>query len=177
MTFNHLIKNLNFDENKSDIEYISRLTESCFSSSNYDIYQKLIEKFSNKKEKEEKDEKKGEIDAAHPDNEKEEKEKENENETKENEEFQNYYGLTLLFDYIIKDFNDKKPFDKNNVNFAIEAFNHIIQFASNIESKDVTHFMDLLFDNIKFNEKHNSVVQSLLMIKKLLYKFYEQKEG
>ena len=40
LTFNHLIKNLNFDENKSDIEYISRLTESCFSSSNYDIYQK-----------------------------------------------------------------------------------------------------------------------------------------
>ena len=37
--------------------------------------------------------------------------------------------------------------------------------------------MDLLFDNIKSNEKHNSVVQSLLMIKKLLYKFYEQKEG
>lgn len=37
--------------------------------------------------------------------------------------------------------------------------------------------MDLLFDNIKSNEKHNSVVQSLIMIKKLLYKFYEQKEG
>ena len=172
LTFNHLIKNLNFDENKSDIEYISRLTESCFSSSNYDMYQKLIEKYSNKKEKEEKKEEK---DAAHPDNEKKEKEKQNDK--KENDEYQNYYGLTLLFDYIIKDFNDKKPFDKNNVNFAIEAFNHIIQFASNIESKDITHFMDLLFDNIKSNEKHNSVIQSLLMIKKLLYKFYEQKEG
>ena len=183
LTFNHLINNLNFDENKSDIEYISRLTESCFSSSNYDMYQKLIEKFSNKKEKEkeekekEKEEKNGEKDAAHPDNEKEEKEAENEKDKKEKDEYQNYYGLTLLFDYIIKDFNDKKSFDKNNVNFAIEAFNHIIQFASNIESKDVTHFMDLLFDNIKSNEKHNSVVQSLIMIKKLLYKFYEQKEG
>jgi len=174
LTFNHLIKNLNFDENKSDIEYISRLTESCFSSSNYDMYQKLIEKYSNIKEKE-KEEKNGEKDAAHPDNEK--KEKEEQNDKKENDEYQNYYGLTLLFDYIIKDFNDKKPFDKNNVNFAIEAFNHIIQFASNIESKDITHFMDLLFDNIKSNEKHNSVIQSLLMIKKLLYKFYEQKEG
>ena len=173
LTFNHLIKNLNFDENKSDIEYISRLTESCFSSSNYDVYQKLIEKFSNKKEKEEKEEKNGEKDAVDPDNEKEEKD----NDKKEKDEYQNYYGLTLLFDYIIKDFNDKKPFDKNNVNFAIEAFNHIIQFASNIESKDITHFMDLLFDNIKSNEKHNSIVQSLLMIKKLLYKFYEQKEG
>ena len=174
LTFNHLIKNLNFDENKSDIEYISRLTESCFSSSNYDVYQKLIEKFSNKKEKEKKKEEK---DAPHPNNEKEQKEKEKENDKKDNDEYQNYYGLTLLFDYIIKDFNDKKPFDKNNVNFAIENFNHIIQFASNIESKDITHFMDLLFDNIKSNEKHNSVVQSLLMIKKLLYKFYEQKEG
>jgi len=77
--------------------------------------------------------------------------------------------------YIIKDFNEKKPYDKNNVNFAIEAFNHIIQFTSNIESKDLYHFMDLLFDNIKSNEKHNSIIQTLILIRKLISKFCEIK--
>ena len=91
-------------------------------------------------------------------------------EIKEN---QNYYGLSLLLDYIIKDFNEKKPYDKNNVNIAIEFFSHTIIFTSYIEVKDIYYFMDLLFDNIKSNEKHNSVVQSIYLIKKLLLKLYE----
>ena len=163
LTFNHLIKNLNFDENKSDIEYITRLTESCFNPSNYDEYKKLIEKYTTK-EKNKKKEIKNNTQTE-------------DNISKENykEEYQNYYGLTLLFDYIIKDFNDKKPFDQNNVNFAIEAFNRILQFANNIELKDIYHFMDLIFDNIKSNEKHNSIIQSIIMLKKLISIFEENK--
>ena len=164
LTFNHLIKNLNFDENKSDIEYISHLTEACFNSSNYDEYQKLIEKYTKKEKDKNSDEKEGKND-----------DDKNEKENKDKEENQNYYGLTLLLNYIIKDFNEKKPYDKNNVNFAIEAFNHIIQFTSNIESKDLYHFMDLLFDNIKSNEKHNSIIQTLILIRKLISKFCEIK--
>ena len=155
LTFTHLISNLNFDEKKTDIEYISRLTESCLEN---ESYQKLIEQCKRKQIQELYEM---------------EEEEEEANGDLENKENQNYYGLTLLFDYIIKNFNEKKPIDKNNVNAAIEAFNHIIQFSSCIEDKDIFHFMDLLFNNIKSNEKHNSVIQSLILIKKLLTKLYD----
>ena len=155
LTFNHLVKNLNFDEKKTDIEYISRLTESCLEN---ESYQRLLEKL-----------KKKQIQGINDDDEEEDDSKED----LENKEEQNYYGLTLLFDYIIKNFNEKKPYDKNNVNLAIEAFNHTIHFSSSIESTDIFYFMDLLFNNIKLNEKHNSVIQSIILIKKLLVKLYE----
>jgi hypothetical protein len=155
LIFNHLIKNLNFDEKKTDIEYITRLTESCLEN---ESYQKLLEQYKRKQLQDLEDE---------------EEEEDEPKEDLENKESQNYYGLTLLFDYIIKDFNEKKPYDKNNVNPAIDAFNHCIQSTSCIESKDILYFMDLLFDNIKMNEKHNSVIQSLIMIRKLIVKLYE----
>ena len=167
LIFNHLIKNLNFDENKSDIEYITRLTESCFSSSNFND-RKFIEKYTKKGKENNNQEEAPGIDEVDK----------NEEDNIENENFQNYYGLTLLFDYIIKDFNINKSFDKNNVNYAIEAFNRIIQFSNNIESKDIYHFIDLLFHNIKINEKYNSsIIQSLIMIKRLISNLYCQNNG
>ena len=155
LIFNHLIKNLNFDEKKTDIEYITKLTESCLEN---ESYQKVLEQYKRK---------------TMQDIEDEEEEEDEIKENSESKECQNYYGLTLLFDYIIKDFNEKKPYDKNNVNCAIDAINHCIQSTSCIESKDILHFMDLLFDNIKNNEKHNSVIQSLMMIRRLIVKLYE----
>ena len=158
LTFAHLISNLNFDEKKTDIEYISRMTESCLEN---ERYQKAVEKYK-KKQLQELYEM--------------EEEEEEANDELENKENQNYYGLTLLFDYITKNFNDKKPIDKNNVNSAIEAFSHIIQYSTSIEDKDIFYFLDLLIDNIKSNEKHNSVIQSLILVKKLLKllsKYYE----
>ena len=152
--FNHLIKNLNFDENKTDIEYISRLSDSCLQNDNY---QKLLERY-----------KKKELSEIYDFEDDEEEEKED----LEDKKNQNYYGLTLLLDYILKNFNDKKPIDKNNVNIAIESFDRTIHFSSWIEAKDIMHFMDLLFDNIKSNEKYNSVIQSLILIKKLLSKLF-----
>ena len=35
LIFNHLIKNLNFDEKSTDIEYISKLTEACLEDESY----------------------------------------------------------------------------------------------------------------------------------------------
>ena len=155
LIFNNLIKNLNFDEKKTDIEYITRLTESCLEN---ESYQRLLKQYKRKQMQEMEDE---------------EEEEDDQKEDSDNKECQNYYGLTLLFDYIIKDFNEKKPYDKNNVNPAIDAFNHCIQSTSCIESKEIFYFMDLLFDNIKTNEKHNSVIQSLILIRKLIVKLYE----
>ena len=154
LIFNHLIKNLNFDEKSTDIEYISKLTEACLED---ESYQKLLEQL-----------KKKQIQDIY-----EEEEDEEIKEDLDKKSSQNYYGLTLLFDYIIKNFNEKKPYEKNNVNLAVESFNRIIQYNNYIEVKDIFYFLDLIFDNIKNNEKHNSVIQSINMIKKLLTKLYE----
>ena len=48
LTFTHLISNLNFDEKKTDIEYISRMTESCLEN---ERYQKAVEKYKKKQSK------------------------------------------------------------------------------------------------------------------------------
>ena len=113
-------------DNSNNIDYISKLTEACFSKSlNVDI-------------------------------------------TKNNN---NYYGLEILFNYIIKDFNDSKKYDENNVDLAIDSFERIIakiMSLNKFEINNVFLFIDKLFDNIKSNNKHNSVIQSIKLIQKIL---------
>ena len=116
-------------DNINNIEYISKLTESCFNKTKTD-------------EKTPKD--------------------------------RNYFGLNMIFDYIIKDFNettktDEKT-DENNVNKTIDLFEHTISRIINhdgFEIEDVFYFIDKLFDNIKNNTKHDSVIQSVKLIQKL----------
>ena len=79
----------------------------------------------------------------------------------------NYYGLELLFNYIINDFNDKLKYNENNVDLAIESFDHIIRKNTHLSTEDCFVFIDRLFDNIKSNKKHNSVIQSLKLLRKL----------
>ena len=113
-------------DNSNNIDYISKLTESCFSKSLN-----------------------GEL-------------------TKSNN---NYYGLEMLFNYIIKDFNDKKKYDENNVDLAIDSFERIItkiMSLNKFEINNVFLYIDKLFDNIKSNNKHNSVIQSIILIQKVL---------
>ena len=114
-------------DNINNIEYISKLTESCFNKSKNDDKTKTEEK--------------------------------------------NYYGLNMIFDSIIKDFNDKKKFDENIVDTSIDFFEHTISKITHsdvFEIEDVFYFIDKLFDNIKNNEKHNSIIQSIKLIQKLL---------
>lgn len=92
LIFNHLIKNLNFDEKSTDIEYISKLTEACLED---ESYQKLLEQL------------KKQIQDIY-----EEEEDEEIKEDLDKKSSQNYYGLTLLFDYIIKNFNEKNLMKK-----------------------------------------------------------------
>ena len=133
--FNRLSQGIKFDDEKTNnIEYISKLTESCLKSS-----VKYNEELQN----------------------------DNEDETKE----KNYYGLNMIFDYIVKDFNDKKIYEENNVDIAINSFEHIINAVLNNGSfkiDDVVFFLEKLFENIKNNSKNNSVVQSI----KLIYKIF-----
>ena len=82
-----------------------------------------------------------------------------------------YYGLNMIFDFIIKDFNDKLKFNENNVDYSIDLFEHTIykiMHHDGFEIDEVFFFIDKLFDNIKNNNRHNSVIQSIKLIQKLL---------
>ena len=83
----------------------------------------------------------------------------------------NYYGLNMIFDYIIKDFDDKIKYEENNVDFAIDAFKNTIFkvfYLNQLKEEEIFIFLEKLLDNIKSNEKHNSVVQSLKLFKYLM---------
>jgi ubiquitin C-terminal hydrolase len=113
-------------DNINNIEYISKLTESCFNKSKND-------------------------EKTPPDN--------------------NYYGLNMIFDSIIKDFNDKKKYDENIIDTSIDSFERTINKITHFddfEIGDIFFFIDKLFDNIKNNGKHNSIIQSIKLIQKLL---------
>ena len=82
-----------------------------------------------------------------------------------------YYGLNMIFDFIIKDFNDKLKYNENNVDYSIDSFEHIISkiiHHDEFEIDEVFFFIDKLFNNIKNNNKYNSVIQSIKLIQKLL---------
>ena len=83
----------------------------------------------------------------------------------------NYYGLELLFNYIIYNYDEKKALEDNsNILKSINAFKYIIDSANIIKSKDINYFLDTLLDNIISNEKHNSIIQSYALIEILLHK-------
>ena len=136
--FKRLTQGLKLDDS-NNIEYISRLTISCFNS-------------ANKKEETPKD-------------------KEIETKMKEEDSI-DYYGLSLLFDYILFNFDDKKIYEENNIDKTINTFENtiidIIDDESLFEINDMNYFLDKLFENIKSNTKHNSIIQSIKLIRKLL---------
>ena len=136
--FKRLTQGLKLDDS-NNIEYISRLTISCFNS-------------ANKKEETPKD-------------------KEIETKMKEEDSI-DYYGLSLLFDYILFNFDDKKKYEENNIDKTINTFENtiidIIDDESLFEINDMNYFLDKLFENIKSNTKHNSIIQSIKLIRKLL---------
>ena len=79
----------------------------------------------------------------------------------------NFYGLNIIFDYIIKDFDDKIKYEDNNVDFAIDSFKNIIFQVIHFNQlgvEEIFIFIEKLFDNIENNKKHNSVVQSMKLL-------------
>ena len=145
--FEIITKKLDFYQNSNDIDYLLKLVESCSNK------KKIISNI--KKE--------------NKNNENEDKEKEKDKDI-ENDEEKCYKlglkGLNILFDYIIKDFDINKPYDKNNVDKSIEIFNK----TKFLRINDIFNYIEKLFENIKTNEKHISVVQSLVLIIRLINK-------
>ena len=135
-----LCKGIKFNhKSKNDIEYVSELTEACLDNSN----EKNIK----------------------------EKSLGNNNDYENTKEGKNYYGLNMIFDYIIRDFDDKIKYEENNVDFAIDAFKNTIFkvfYLNQLKEEEIFIFLEKLLDNIKSNEKHNSVVQSLKLFKYLM---------
>ena len=77
----------------------------------------------------------------------------------------NYYGLNVIFNYITKDFDDTKACDINNIDLAIKSFVDTLLYITKnskiFKIKDIFYFIEKLFDNIKYNTKYNSIIQSL----------------
>ena len=142
--FKRLTQGIKLDDVKLDnIQYISKLTIACFSSN------KSID----------------------PLNYLSKKEKEKEIKPMEEENDNNYFGLSMIFDYILYNFNDKKSYKENNIDKAINSFESILNEIEENEVlgiDDILLFLNKLFENIKSNEKHNNIVQSLKLIIKLL---------
>ena len=83
----------------------------------------------------------------------------------------NYYGLYMIFDYIIKDFDDKIQYEENNVDFAIESFKNIIFrgfYFNQLKPEEIFIFIEKIVENIKNNNKHNSVIQSMKLFQYLM---------
>ena len=99
-----------------------------------------------------------------------------EQKTKEKEEYEKSYkiglsGLDLLFNYIIKDFDTKKSLDTDIMDKAIDTFGEIRY----LKWEDTYKYIEKLFDNIKQDNEHKSVIQSIILIRKLLYNLNSQK--
>ena len=103
---------------------------------------------------------------------KEEKEKEEEDDLYEKRYNIGINGLNLLFNYIIKDFDINKPYDKNNVDEAIESFSK----AKYLKPNDILNYIDKLFENIKTDESHKSVIQCMILIVNLINQINEKIE-
>jgi hypothetical protein len=86
-----------------------------------------------------------------------------------------YYGLDMLFKYILYTYDVKKALESNNLNIskAIKAYKYILDSANVIKMNDIYYFLKELFENIQTNKKHNSVVQSLILIEILLNKLHK----
>ena len=150
LLFNRLTSGLKFDtENTNNIDYILKLTESALCYSDLDM--------------------KEESNETAKDNEN----TENEIEIEENgdKKDNNYYGLNIILDYIIKDFDDKIKFGENNidkaVNYFVESIQNILKESNDFKVEDIFFFIERLFENIKTNKAHNSIIQSIKIIYKL----------
>jgi len=142
--FKRLSQGLNFDDEKcSNIDYISKLTMACLSSTDRSKYEKERKK-----------------------------EEDNDVDMDGNQEENDYYGLNLFLDYIIKDFNVTKIYSENNADKCITYFlntvDYVIDNYRTIKVSDIFYFIEKLFENIKSNSLHNSIIQSIKLIDKLI---------
>jgi len=89
----------------------------------------------------------------------------------------NYYGLDLLFNYIMFNYNKEKAIaNNNNILKSIKAFKYILDSTNIIKPNDISYFLDNLLDNIKSNKKFNSLVQGFKLIEILLNKILNNNE-
>ena len=157
LLFNRLSQGLKFDiNNTTNIDYILKLTQSCFDSPDMEIEETNNNEANDKNKAKESQENENKIGSSNEDV-----------EMKEN----NYYGLNAILNYITKDFDDTKSYDKNNIDVAINSFVdtllHIIKYSRLFKIKDIFYFIEKLFENIKYNTRYNSIIQSIKIILKI----------
>ena len=101
----------------------------------------------------------------------------NKKDEKDNEEYEKSYkigltGLDLLFNYIIKDFDMKLALENDDIEEAIDIFVKV----KYIKSEDIYKYIEKLFDNTKDDKEHKSLIQSIILIQKLLTNLIDQKD-
>ena len=97
------------------------------------------------------------------------------NSKKSGENANKYYGLETLYEYIINGFVNTKTDTSAYLSQAINSFCDALN-GINIEYKDIYYFMERIIINIKSNQQHNSIVQSLILLKRLILKLFDLKE-
>ena len=77
----------------------------------------------------------------------------------------------MIFNYIIKDFDEKKSLDTEILDKSIDTFYEIRY----LKLEETYKYIEKLFDNIKQDNEHKAVIQSIILIRKLLYNLNTQK--
>ena len=147
--FENTIKKLDFNKNSNDIDYLIKLVEICLKDKQ--------KKYKNNEIKKECSEVDKSID--------------NGSKIQENDQSYNLgiNGLNILFNFLEKDFDINIP-NNNNVDKAIESFSKV----KYINPEDIIIYIEKLLENLQ--ENHNAIIQSIILIKKLLKKLNDIKE-
>ena len=73
-------------------------------------------------------------------------------------------SLDLLLNFILNYPDIKTSLEYNNINKAIDIFSN----NKYLKYEDIYKYIDKLFDNIKNDNEHKSIIQSIILIQKLL---------
>ena len=73
-------------------------------------------------------------------------------------------SLDLLLNFILNYSDIKTSLEYNNINKAIDIFSN----NKYLKYEDIYKYIDKLFDNIKNDNEHKSIIQSIILIQKLL---------
>ena len=78
----------------------------------------------------------------------------------------NLYGIDTLYNYIMKN-RTNEDFKNNNISIAIDALVHILSNSFTVKDITIFNYLDQIFENIKNNDKHYNIIQSIKLIQKI----------
>ena len=171
--YKKISKSLGFNQNIEDIEFAAQLTSAC-------LYQNPDNNKNNQDKKNNFNNKNNyKSNSFLPNKNNNHAIKSNinsqTNPKKNDENTMKYYGLETLFKYIIHGFVGTKNDINSHLSQAIDSFCKVLNDINNLSFTDIYYFMERTIKNIRDNQEHNSIVQSLILLKKLILKIFDLK--